>query len=135
MNMKVHGRCHCGAVRYEADVDPTRVQVCHCTDCQQFSGAPSRVSVPAPKESFRFVAGTPRIYIKTAESGNKRAQAFCENCGSPVYSAAVDNPPAYSLRVGCREERDSLPPQKQIWCDSAIEWAMDIEELPQTARQ
>ena len=133
--MKVHGRCQCGAIRYEADVDPARVQVCHCSDCQRFSGAPYRVSVPAPRESFTITAGTPRVYVKTADSGNKRAQGFCENCGSPVYSAAVEDPPFYSLRVGCLDERASLPPRKQIWCDSAIDWAMDIEELPQTARQ
>jgi len=133
--MKVHGRCHCGAIRYEADVDPARVQVCHCTDCQAFSGSPYRVSVPAPRESFTLVAGTPRIYVKTAASGNKRVQAFCEVCASPVYSAAVENPPMYSLRVGCLDERASLPPQKQIWCDSALEWANDIHGLPKSAQQ
>jgi hypothetical protein len=133
--MKVHGRCHCGAVRYEADIDPARVTACHCTDCQSFSGSPYRVSVQAPRESFRLLAGTPRTYVKTADSGNRRVQAFCENCGSPIYSSAVENTPAYSLRVGCLDERASLPPHKQIWCDSAVEWAIDIGDLPKTARQ
>ena len=40
--MKVHGHCHCGSVKYEADVDPAKAQVCHCTDCQTLSGAPFR---------------------------------------------------------------------------------------------
>ena len=93
------------------------------------------LSVPAPRDAFTLTAGTPRVYVKTADSGNKRVQAFCETCASPVYSAAVDNPPFYSLRVGCLDERESLPPQKQIWCDSAMDWAMEIEELPKTARQ
>jgi hypothetical protein len=133
--MKVHGRCHCGAIRYEADVDPAGAQVCHCTDCQQFSGGAYRVSVPARREAFTLTAGTPRIYVKTADSGNKRVQAFCETCASPVYSSAVEDPPFYSLRVGCLDERASLAPRKQIWCDSALDWAMDIEALPKVARQ
>ena len=133
--MKVAGGCHCGYVTYEAEIDPEKVGICHCTDCQTGSGSAYRTNAPTLKNTFRLLSGEPKIYIKTAESGNKRAQAFCENCGSPVYSAAVDNPPAYSLRVGCLDERESLPPQKQIWCDSAMDWAMDIEELPQTARQ
>ena len=133
--MKVHGHCHCGAIRYEADVDPSRVTVCHCTDCQSFSGSPYRVSVPASREAFNLLAGSPRMYVKTADSGNKRVQAFCETCGSPIYSSAVENPPAYSLRVCGLDERASLPPQKQIWCDSALDWSADIEELPKTARQ
>jgi len=134
--MKVHGHCHCGSVKYEAEVDPAKAQVCHCTDCQTLSGAPFRVSIAAPRETFRIVSGTPRIYIKTAESGNKRAQAFCGDCGSPIYSSSTDaEPPAYSLRVACLDERDELPPRRQIWCTSAMDWAQDLTDLPQVERQ
>ena len=83
--MKVTGQCQCGAIRYEAEIDPAKVSACHCTDCQQFSGAPYRVGVPAPKESFRLLSGTPKIYVKTAESGNKRRQAFCGTCGTQLW--------------------------------------------------
>ena len=31
--MKVDGACHCGSIRYEAEVDPAKVIICHCTDC------------------------------------------------------------------------------------------------------
>ena len=133
--MKVHGQCHCGAVRYEADVDPARVQACHCTDCQVFSGSAFRVSVPAPSDSFTLLAGTPKKYVKTAESGGKRVQAFCAECASPIYSSAVDNPPMYNLRVGGLDERAQLPPQKQIWCRSSLAWAIDMSEVPKVATQ
>jgi hypothetical protein len=36
--MKIDGGCHCGAIAYEAEVDPDRVGICHCTDCQQLTG-------------------------------------------------------------------------------------------------
>ena len=134
--MKVHGQCHCGAIRYEADIDPARVQACHCTDCQVFSGTAFRVSVGAPSETFKLLAGTPKKYVKTAESGNRRVQAFCAECGSPIYSSTVDDhPPMYSLRVGGLDERAELPPQKQIWCRSSLDWAMDIGDLPRVERQ
>lgn len=134
--MKVHGRCHCGSVVYEAEVDPARVQACHCTDCQELSGAPYRVSVAAPRDGFKLVAGSPKIYVKTAASGNKRAQAFCGNCGSPIYSAAAEpEPPAYSLRVTCLDERRELAPHKQIWCTSLLGWASDLRSLPRVERQ
>ena len=133
--MKVHGQCHCGAIRYKAEVDPARAQACHCTDCQRLSGSPYRVSVPAPRESFVLLSGNPRIYVKTADSGNKRAQAFCADCGSPIYSSAVSEPPMYSLRVACLDERADLPPHKQIWCRSSLDWTEDVRELPQVERQ
>ena len=35
----VHGQCHCSAIEFEADVDPERVVVCYCKDCQVMSGS------------------------------------------------------------------------------------------------
>ena len=32
--MKLHGSCHCGAVTFEAEADPEKASICHCTDCQ-----------------------------------------------------------------------------------------------------
>ena len=43
--MKVDGQCHCGAIVYEAEVEPGTVGVCHCLDCHCFSGLPDRRSV------------------------------------------------------------------------------------------
>jgi len=57
--MKVEGSCHCGKIAYEAMVDPDRVSLCHCTDCQMLTGSAFRVSVPAPKEVFSLLTGQP----------------------------------------------------------------------------
>ena len=35
--MKVDGACHCGELAYEAEIDPERIGVCHCVDCQILS--------------------------------------------------------------------------------------------------
>ena len=134
--MDVTGRCHCGAISFRAAVDPEKVSLCHCSDCQALTGSAYRVSVPAPAETFQLLSGQPRAYIKTAESGNKRAHYFCPTCGSPVYATAIgDNPPQYTLRSGSIDQRASLPPRRQIWCKSAVPWSANISELPKTARQ
>ena len=133
--MNVHGRCHCGSIAYEAEIDPARVSACHCTDCQMLTGSAFRVSVQAPREGFKLLSGTPKTYIKTAESGNRRIHAFCGNCGTPVYATAIVDPQAYSLRVGCLDERAELPPRKQIWCKSAVPWGMDLRDVPKVDRQ
>lgn len=75
--MDVHGSCHCGTITFTARVDPARVSICHCADCQQLTGSAYRVAVQADRAGFRLLGGTPRIYVKTAESGARRAQAFC----------------------------------------------------------
>src|SRR5262245_6684960 len=118
--MKVEGKCHCGQITYEAEIAPETVTICHCTDCHMLTGTAYRLAVPAARETFSLKSGELKTYVKTAESGNKRVHAFCPNCGTPVYSAApVSDPPVYTLRVGCLEQRAALPPTRQMWCRSA----------------
>jgi hypothetical protein len=90
--MKIDGHCHCGQIAFEAEVDPTALSICHCTDCQTLTGSAFRINIPAPAEHFVLRSGTPKSYVKTAESGNKRRHAFCGDCGTPIYACAVDNP-------------------------------------------
>lgn len=133
--MKVHGSCHCKGIRYEAEVDPGRVAICHCSDCQALTGSAYRVSVPVQVADFALLAGSPKIYVKTGDSGARRAQAFCPDCGSPLYTYALDNPVTYGLRTGCIAERDQLVPRKQKWCRSALGWTMHIDGIPKSERE
>jgi hypothetical protein len=134
--MKVQGRCHCGAITYEAVIDPSKVALCHCSDCQMLTGSVYRATVQAPRETFRLLSGRPKTYVKTADSGTKRAHAFCPDCGTPVYASAISEPPTYSLRVGCLAQRAELArPAKQQWCRSALSWTMNLESIPKIDRQ
>jgi len=128
--MKIDGRCHCGKIAYEARVDPSRSAICNCTDCQTFSGSPWRASVPAAGEHFHLLHGKPKEYVKTAASGTKRVQGFCGDCGTPIYATSPDEPRIYNLRLGAVAQRAQLPPQRQIWCGSALPWGRDISRIP-----
>lgn len=128
--MKIDGGCHCGAIAYEADIDPEMVSICHCKDCQTLSGTAYRVSVFTPADKFRLTKGTPKRYLKIAESGNKRIQTFCAECGSPIYATSADETPsAYGIRLGTARQRDELPPRRQIWHGSAVAWLPEMEGL------
>ena len=133
--MRVEGGCHCGYVSYEAEIDPEQVGVCHCTDCQTLTGTAFSTFVPVPKASFRLRAGQPKIYVKTAESGAKRVQAFCPECGTRIYASALSDPQAFNLRVGTMRQRAALAPKAQYWCRSALGWVMDLRAVKQLAKQ
>jgi hypothetical protein len=133
--MHVTGACHCGQIRYEAEIDLAAVSICHCTDCQKITGSSFRVNVPAKKENFKMLAGVPKTYVKTAESGAKRLQAFCEHCGTSIYATTEVDQKVFGLRVGALDQRQQLVPQKQIWCDSAMPWLGNISNLPSVAKQ
>jgi hypothetical protein len=133
--MKVEGSCHCGQISFEADVEHDAVRICHCTDCQMLSGSAYRVNVSAPTGSFVLRSGAPKIYVKTAESGNQRAHGFCANCGTQIYSVDAQQPRAYSIRIGTLKQRAELRPTRQIWYRSALPWVADLRDVPQAERQ
>jgi hypothetical protein len=95
--MKIDGACHCGLIAYEAEADPETTGICHCTDCQTLSGSAFRTVVASRRGSFKLRSGEPKIYVKTAESGTKRQQGFCPNCGTPIYSTTVEDGPTPSI--------------------------------------
>src|ERR1700730_4121764 len=134
--MKINGACHCGAITYEAEVDPAAAGVCHCADCQILSGSAFRVTIRAAAGSFRILSGSPRIYTKTAESGNQREQAFCEYCGSPIYATSPGpEPRIYSIRVGTIQQRNQLRPGLQIWTRAQMPWLDELGSIPRLEKQ
>ena len=76
--MKVDGACHCGHIRYEAEVDPAIVVICHCTDCQTLSGSAFRTVVPTLAGSFRL--------LQCMRARDRRARVFL-SLRRPVRSA------------------------------------------------
>jgi len=130
--MRVDGQCHCGAVRFEADINPQNVTICHCTDCQRMSGSAYRANVPVGAANFRLTQGSVRRYIKIAESGAKRVHGFCENCGCHFYSTNEGDPIGYSLRIGVINDRERLDVKvaRRIWAKSALPWSLDISSAP-----
>lgn len=101
---------------------------CHCRDCQLLSGTAFRGGIPAPADRFRILTGTPREYVKVAESGARRLHTFCGTCGSPVYSSAEHNPKFYTLRLGALSEPSALGrPAREIWTKRRLPWIVHFE--------
>jgi hypothetical protein len=132
--MQIDGACHCGAVSFTAQIDPGRVMVCHCTDCQVLSGAPLRAVVAAAIDTLS-VSGQTKRYIKVAQSGNRRAQVFCPDCGTPLWATAPENPTSVIIRLGCVRQRAQLKPAVQIWQHSALPWLSELASIPGSPEQ
>jgi hypothetical protein len=127
--MHISGQCHCGAISFTALIDPSKVIACHCADCQAFSGAPFRAVLPVSAQNVSLT-GAPRHYVKVADSGNRRAQAFCPECGTQLYACDPESPTVLNLRLGCVNERAQLPPVVHIWGQSAMPWALPPFGVP-----
>ncbi|UJW75810.1 GFA family protein [Rhizobium sp. SL42] len=130
--MHISGGCHCGAIRFEAEVDPQEVGICHCTDCQRLTGCAYRVSVGAEPMDFRVVAGTARRYRKFGASGRPSDQYFCDICGSPLWRVDATGA-SIAIRLGTIDQRQALTPRHQSWTGSALRWVSDIRDIPASA--
>ncbi len=125
--MKIDGACHCGAITYEAELDPASVGICHCSDCQALSASAFRTLAIVQSDSFELLTGAPKHYLKVGDSGNPRVQAFCPDCGSGLYSCGVeDKPAAYNLRAGTIGQRAELAPSFECWTRSRLRWVTKI---------
>ncbi len=134
--MKIEGACHCGYITYQAEIDPKKVGICHCTDCQTLSGSAFRTIAPTRKGTFALLTGELKIYVKTSESGNQRPQSFCPKCGTPIYSTSTDDgPKVHSLSAGSIRQRNELVPRIQFWTQSEQSWISEIPSVPKLEKQ
>lgn len=132
--MQIDGACHCGRVTFTTQIDPARVMICHCTDCQILSGGPFRAVAAASVDTFEL-RGDVKSYVKIADSGNKRAQVFCPECATPLFATATENATQVVVRLGCVKQRAELTPAVQIWQHSALPWLSELANIPGSARQ
>jgi hypothetical protein len=83
-NVKPHaGGCHCGAVRFEADLDLSGpASRCNCTICTKV-GATSVIVKPS---AFRLLSGAESLSeYRVGKSPNSRS--FCKHCGIQCFGA------------------------------------------------
>jgi hypothetical protein len=128
--MNIDGQCHCGRVSYQAEVDPKRVWICHCTDCQILTGSPYRITVICSREQIRMTGKPQKIYAKIGDTGRARFQHFCPDCGTPLFSSGNDEKSDdWGIRWGSIRQRDRLKPTLQLECAMAVPWINDLETV------
>ena len=133
--MQIDGQCHCGAIRYTAEIDPRHVVICHCTDCQALTGTAFRVSASSPRGRLT-ITGQPAVYEKRGDSGRKRFQHFCGHCGSPLFiSGEGEEAKTWGIRWGGVRQRAALAPTRQIWRRSAAPWVCAFEAAPASVEE
>jgi len=118
---QITGGCLCGKVRYSANAEPAFVGVCHCTDCQKFTGSAFSIIVGVPKQAMT-IEGKLSTYSKAGDTGKTVERRFCPECGSSIADEASALPDVVMLSTGTLDDASWVKPSMEIFCDSAQSW-------------
>jgi len=118
---EISGGCLCGKVRYRASAEPLFTGICHCQDCQKFSGSAFAAVLAVPKAAVS-VTGTLKTFTKHGDSGQPISRWFCPECGSGIMDEAALMRDAVMLNIGTLDDPSWVKPGMQIYCDSAQPW-------------
>jgi hypothetical protein len=98
-----NGKCHCGAVEFEVELENgfEDLRRCNCSLCRR-KGA---IMASVPVERLKVVKGTGML---TLYQWNTRAAKhyFCKVCGIYTHHQRRSNPSQYGFNIGCIEGVD-----------------------------
>jgi hypothetical protein len=132
--MEIKGGCLCGVVSYTAEADPTSATVCHCRDCQKFTGSAFAALVRMPKEAVT-IQGTLKTFTSIGGSGNPILRHFCPECGSSIAEESGTRPESIILNVGTFDNPGVAKPGREIFRDDALPWLAVHGEIPRFGKR
>ena len=128
--MEITGGCLCGAVRYSVEADPTSATVCHCRDCQKFTGSAFATLVRANKAALAL-----KTFSSIGGSGNPILRHFCPECGSSIAEEPGTRPGVVILNVGTFDDPSIAKPGREIFRNDALPWVEVHGEIPRFAKR
>jgi hypothetical protein len=117
----VTGGCLCGRIRYTLSGEPAFNGVCHCRNCQRYTGSAFEAVAIYPAAAVD-VQGELRTYQDTGDSGKIVYRRFCPNCGSGILAEAEALPDLKIILAGTLDDPSSYTPGMEIYCSSAQPW-------------
>jgi hypothetical protein len=117
----IRGGCLCGKVRYGAETEPIFVGLCHCRDCQKFTGSAFALVIAVPKPALT-VTGDLKGFAKAGSTGKSIERLFCPECGASLMDEAEALPGVVMIAGGTLDDHAWVKPSSQIYCASAQPW-------------
>ena len=103
--MKVSGGCHCGAVRFEAELpeQPVPALDCNCSVCTMTGF----LHVVVPHEQFELVSGSDTLVSYRFRTGAAE-HLFCGRCGVKSFYQPRSHPDSWSVNAHCLDQQVEL---------------------------
>ena len=96
------GSCHCGAVKFEAELDLTQSSYrCNCSICRRTRFWPA----VATADGFRLLSGESEL-TQYLFNTKKNFHYFCKHCGVRAFGVGNETPMGkmYGVNLGCLDD-------------------------------
>jgi len=118
---KYEGGCACGTLRYATDAEPVMAAHCQCSICQKLSGT-GHASFAVFPEPAVTIAGEPKYWSYTADSGNQASRGHCTNCGAMVFGRTDSFKGMLGIMLGSLDVPSRITPQISAYSSRAQPW-------------
>lgn len=94
------GRCHCGAVHFEVDLEQGFVDLrrCNCSLCSRKGG----IIASVPVDKLRITEGADMLTLYQWNTKTAK-HYFCKVCGIYTHHQRRSNPTQFGFNVACIE--------------------------------
>ena len=132
--MDIKGGCLCGAVRYAATVEQATATVCHCRDCQKFTGSAFATLVAVPKEALT-IDGSDADLQQPRRQRQADPAPFLSAMRRLARRGVVGRPGMLILNVGTFDDPQAVKPGREIFRDDALPWVQVEGDVPRFAKR
>lgn len=127
---EIQGGCLCGAVRYTITGPVGKSGICHCRQCQKWTGGPFFAGFEVGAADIAWTR-TPVEW----RSSSIAVRAHCGTCGTPLYWRGDASRDRFDMATATLDHPERLPPTYHIWVESALPWPVIDDGLPRWPRE
>jgi hypothetical protein len=120
--MIYQGGCHCGAVRYQIQVEQLAAVDCNCSICTK----KGFIHLIIPASRFMLLQGADALSTYTFNTGIAKHH-FCRHCGIHSFYRPRSHPEGYDVNLRCLD--GNAIEQFQITPFDGQHWEDQIEQI------
>ncbi len=123
------GSCLCGLFTFAVSGSFGDVRYCHCSQCRKKTG--TAFSANAKIRKTQWTLSGPRDKITEFEHKPGLYNAFCSDCGSPLYARSDHDPDDIRVRLGSFEDTVDATITGHVQTSSKADWYSIEDPIPQ----
>jgi hypothetical protein len=127
-------KCHCGKLTIACSGEPSKISLCHCSDCQRRTGSLFSVAAFYPRAAVEPRTGRATTFRRSSASGFDVTFHFCPECGSSLWWEADRLPDLVAVAAGSFADPGFPMPEQAVWAEAKHHWLQLPADLPSHAR-